>query len=142
MAIGIGSPSGARTVIPVSINVAVAATTVAAVVPTGFAGYLDLQNTVGVVTTIFANLESNETITLQYTPSGGSAVSIGSIAVGTGISATAAVGVLASFVVATGYEQGVNLAAGDALQVVVANADTTSDAGVINILLPVSLRRI
>lgn len=142
MATGIGSNSDTKTVIPASINVASAATTVLAVVPTGFAGFIDLQHAIGAVTTAFSSLDSNETLTLQYTASGGSAVTVAVMTVGTEVSATAAVGTLAAFAVSTGKEQGLRLAAGDALQVVVANADTTNDAGVINLLLPVNLWRL
>lgn len=139
MATGIGSKGNTFKTIPVSVSIATAATTILATVPTGFKGYFDIQNALALVTTAFANLESNEVLTLTYTPSGGSAANVGIYNVA---AATLAVGTLIVFTVQAGYEQGQNLAAGDAISLVVTNADTTSDAGVVNVLLPVDLFRL
>lgn len=139
MATARGNKGNTNTTIDASVSIATAATTVIAIVPTGFKGYLDIQNAIARVTTAFANLESNEVLTIQYTPSGGSAASVGIYNVA---AATLAVGTLITFTAQTGYEQGINLSAGDQIDLVVTNADVTADAGVVDVCLPVDLHRL
>ena len=131
MATAYGSKSSKRKSVEISVaNIAAAAADAGTIViPAACAGYLDINASMGRVTTSIANATPVGTIVIQHTPSGGSASTVGTYTVANADDA----GDLIVFVPASGYESGVNLAAGDTITVAHTQETGGSAAGAVNV---------
>lgn len=99
-------------------------------VPTGWAGRLDINKCFGLCTTAVVNTST----------SGTAAIKVGTTTIGTlSMLDTAAVGAVAIFTPATGYENGVALAAGDVVSVTTVIGTGGSAAGAFTVYFAMAM---